>query len=550
MNTEFIEALEELEKGKGIAIEVLLDALEAALISAYKRNFGSAQNVRVSIDRVSGEIKVFARKTVVEKVEDDRLEISLDDAKARDPRYELEDIVEIEVTPRDFGRIAAQTAKQVVVQRIREAERGIIFEEFSNREGDIVNGVVQRQDQKNIYVDLGKTEAILAPTEQITGEEFCHGDRIKTYIVEVKKTTKGPQVLVSRTHPGLLKRLFELEVPEIHDGVVELKSVAREAGARSKIGVYSKDENVDPVGACVGPKGMRVQTIVTELKGEKIDIVKWSSDPAKFVANALSPAKVVAVKINEADKIARVVVPDYQLSLAIGKEGQNARLAAKLTGWKIDIKSESQIASMPDNDFYTQDTGYNEEGMDYGEGDYQGDYQGDYAEGEYGDYEYDGPYDENGEYGEYNEGYEEGYAYDENYEGEGEYPAYEEEWTEDQAVLEPAEPEETPVPVEEKPKKKRATKAKKDTGDTVEEAVVDDEAKPAKKTRTAKTKKAEPEVEPVVADDAESEAAEKKTKKKASRKKATEVAEDLDKPAEGAEEPKKKKTTKKTTKKS
>lgn len=363
MNTEFIEALEELEKERGIAVDVLLDALEAALISAYKRNFGSIQNVRVQIDKDTGEIKVFARKTVVEEVEDDRTDISLEDAHATDSRYELGDIVENEVTPRDFGRIAAQTAKQVVVQRIREAERGIIYDEFSNREGDIVTGIVQRQDLKNVYIDLGKTEAVLAPTEQINNEEYRHGDRIKTYIVEVKKTTKGPQILVSRTHPGLLKRLFELEVPEIHDGVVELKSVSREAGSRSKISVYSKDENVDPVGACVGPKGMRVQTIVNELKGEKIDIVKWSPDHAKYIANSLSPAKVMAVDINEEGKVARVVVPDYQLSLAIGKEGQNARLAAKLTGWKIDIKSESQVEFVPDDEIeeYDDQSADNEE---------------------------------------------------------------------------------------------------------------------------------------------------------------------------------------------
>ncbi|GAB4257506.1 transcription termination factor NusA [Thermincola ferriacetica] len=412
MNTEFIEALEELEREKGIAIDVLLEALEAALISAYKRNFGSAQNVRVDIDRETGEIKVFARKTVVEKVEDDRLEISLEEAQKRDPRYELGDIVEIEVTPRDFGRIAAQTAKQVVVQRIREAERGIIYEEFSNREGDIVTGIVQRQDPKNVYVDLGKTEAILAPSEQIAGEEYRHGDRIKTYIVEVKKTTKGPQILVSRTHPGLLKRLFELEVPEIHDGVVELKSVAREAGARSKIAVYSKDENVDPVGACVGPKGMRVQTIVNELKGEKIDIVKWSPDPARFVANALSPAKVLDVKVNEAEKIARVIVPDYQLSLAIGKEGQNARLAAKLTGWKIDIKSESQMAEMADNDdLFEENDDITLDNQDYaGEEYYEDEYNGEYAEGEY---DYD---QEDGEYLGYEEGYDENAGYEQGYE--------------------------------------------------------------------------------------------------------------------------------------
>ena len=343
MNAEFMQAFEQLGKEKGIAPEILFDAIEAALISAYKRNFGSAQNVRVSLDRTTGEIHVFARKNVVEDTQDTRLEISLEDAKKLDVRYEIDDVVELEVTPKNFGRIAAQTAKQVVVQRIREAERGIIYEEFSNRESDIVTGIVQRIEQKNVYIDLGKAEAILAPSEQIPGEAYRHGDRVKTYIVEVKKTTKGPQILVSRTHPGLLKRLFELEVPEIHDGIVEIKSVTREPGLRSKISVHSRDEDVDPVGACVGHKGMRVQTIVNELRGEKIDIVKWNVDPAKYIANALSPAKVVSVEVNEIEKVSKVVVPDYQLSLAIGKEGQNARLAAKLTGWKIDIKSESQV---------------------------------------------------------------------------------------------------------------------------------------------------------------------------------------------------------------
>lgn len=343
MNAEFMQAFEQLGREKGIAPEILFDAIEAALISAYKRNFSSAQNVRVSLDRDSGEIHVFARKTVVEEAKDPRLEISLEEARGIDRRYDLEDVVETEVTPKNFGRIAAQTAKQVVVQRIREAERGIIYEEFSSRESDIVTGIVQRIEQKNVYIDLGKAEAILAPSEQIPGEIYRHGDRVKTYIIEVKKTTKGPQILVSRTHPGLLKRLFELEVPEIHDGIVEIKSVAREPGLRSKIAVHSREENVDPVGSCVGHKGMRVQTIVNELKGEKIDIVKWNTDPAKYIANALSPAKVVSVEVNETEKTSRVIVPDYQLSLAIGKEGQNARLAAKLTGWKIDIKSESQV---------------------------------------------------------------------------------------------------------------------------------------------------------------------------------------------------------------
>ena len=347
MNAEFMQAFEQLGKEKGIAPEILFDAIEAALISAYKRNFGSAQNVRVSLDRTSGEIHVYARKNVIQDVSDARLELSLSEAKAIDPRYELDDVVELEVTPKNFGRIAAQTAKQVVVQRIREAERGMIYEEFSNRESDIVTGIVQRMEQKNVFIDLGKAEAILAPSEQIPDEQYKHGDRLKSYIVEVKKTTKGPQILVSRTHPGLLKRLFELEVPEIHDGIVEIKSVAREPGLRSKIAVYSRDETIDPVGSCVGHKGMRVQTIVNELKGEKIDIVKWNADPAKYIANALSPAKVVSVEVQETEKMSRVVVPDYQLSLAIGKEGQNARLAAKLTGWKIDIKSESQAAQSP-----------------------------------------------------------------------------------------------------------------------------------------------------------------------------------------------------------
>ena len=343
MNTEFLEALYDLEKEKGISVDILLEAIEAALLSAYKRNFGSLQNAKVTIDRETGDYKVLSQRHVTDIVEDERLEISLNDAQAIDPNYSLGDVVETEVTPRNFGRIAAQTAKQVVVQRIREAERNLIYEEYVNREGDIITGIIQRVEQRNAYIELGKTEAVLAPSEQMPGEECHPGKRLKCYIVEVKKTTKGPQIMVSRTHPGLLKRLFELEVPELHEGIIELKSVAREAGMRSKIAVYSRDENVDPVGACVGPKGMRVQNIVNELNGEKIDIVKWDPDPSKFVANSLSPSKVVAVEVWEDEKVARVIVPDYQLSLAIGKEGQNARLAAKLSGWKIDIKSESQM---------------------------------------------------------------------------------------------------------------------------------------------------------------------------------------------------------------
>lgn len=346
MNTDFMDALEQLEKEKGIGKDILIEAIEAALISGYKRNFNSAQNVRVDVNRTTGLVKVFARKNVVEDVIDPRTEISLEAASQINPNYRLDDVVEIEVTPKDFGRIAAQTAKQVVTQRIREAERGLIYDAYVDREEDIVNGIVQRVDARYYYIDLGKVEAFLPVNEVMPTEKFKNGDRVKTYVTKVEKTTKGPQILVSRTHPGLLKRLFELEVPEIFDGVVEIKSVAREAGYRSKIAVHSRNEDVDPVGACVGPKGMRVQTVVNELKGEKIDIVRWSEDPEVYIANALSPSKVVSVDINETEKVARVIVPDYQLSLAIGKEGQNARLAAKLTGWKIDIKSESQAENL------------------------------------------------------------------------------------------------------------------------------------------------------------------------------------------------------------
>lgn len=420
MNMEFIEALHELEKDRGISAEILFEAIEAALISAYKKNFASLQNVRVHIDRMTGEFKVFARKTVVEEVEDSRTQVSLTEARKIDPNYTVEDIVEYEVTPREFGRIAAQTAKQVVVQRIREAERGMIYDEYINREGDIVTGVVQRYDQKNVIVDLGKVEAILTAQEQIPGETYQPFERIKTYVVEVKKTTKGPQIMLSRTHPGLIKRLFELEVPEIHDGLVEIKGVSREAGARSKIAVFSRDANVDPVGACVGPKGSRVQTIVNELKGEKIDIVNFSTDPEEFVANALSPAKVVGVYPKPNEKVALVVVPDYQLSLAIGKEGQNARLAAKLTNWKIDIKSESQALAqnlIPEKEEYSAEE-YSEysEYEDYGE----------YNE-EFGEYEEYSEYDENGEYEEFSDYADENLQYDEvaGYDPNAGYEGYE-----------------------------------------------------------------------------------------------------------------------------
>jgi len=353
-----------LEKEKGIDKDTLIEAIEAALISAYKRSFGSSQNVKVSIDRETGDFKVYALKKVTANPQNELLEISIENAKKINPDFEENDIVEIEVTPRKFGRIAAQTAKQVVVQRIREAERGIIYNEFSNKEGEIVTGVVQRIERKNVIIDLGKAAAILAPSEQIPGEEYKFNDRIKTYIIEVKKTTKGPQILVSRTHPGIIKRLFELEVPEIYEGIVEIKSIAREPGSRTKIAVYSKDENVDPVGACVGQKGTRVQAVVDELRGEKIDIIKWSSNPEEYISSSLSPAKVIRVDINEEEKSAKVTVPDFQLSLAIGKEGQNARLAAKLTGWKIDIKSESQLRAAIEQQLLNFNGSYSTEKQD------------------------------------------------------------------------------------------------------------------------------------------------------------------------------------------
>ncbi|MBD1380050.1 transcription termination factor NusA [Metabacillus arenae] len=346
MSSELLDALTVLEREKGISKDVIIEAIEAALISAYKRNFNQAQNVRIDLNRETGTMKVFARKDVVDEVFDPRLELSVEEARQINPNYLSGDVVEIEVTPKDFGRIAAQTAKQVVTQRVREAERGVIYSEFIDREEDIMTGIVQRIDSKFIYVSLGKIEALLPVGEQMPNERYKPHDRIKVFLTKVEKTTKGPQIFVSRTHPGLLKRLFEIEVPEIFDGTVEIKSVAREAGDRSKISVHSDNAEVDPVGSCVGPKGQRVQAIVNELKGEKIDIVRWSNDPFEFVANALSPSKVVDVIVEEEDQGTTVIVPDYQLSLAIGKKGQNARLAAKLTGWKIDIKSETDAKKL------------------------------------------------------------------------------------------------------------------------------------------------------------------------------------------------------------
>ena len=341
---EFLQTLKELAYEKGIDEELLFETIEAALISAYRRNFGAAQNVRIALSRETGAFHVFAIKTVVEEAESGVTDISLAQAHALNPDYRVGDVVEIEMTPANFGRIAAQTAKQVVMQRLREAERGIVYEAYMNRSSDIVTGIVQRVEGRSVYVDIGKAEAVLMPTEQMPNETYSYGDTIRAYIIEVKRSPRGPQIMLSRTHPGLLKKLFELQVPEMQEGIVEIKAIAREAGSRSKVAVFSTEERVDPIGACVGPHFMRVQAVVDDLAGEKIDIVKWSEDPATYIANSLNPAKVISVAVSETEKISRVVVPDYQLSLAIGKEGQNARLAAKLTGWKIDIKSESQAA--------------------------------------------------------------------------------------------------------------------------------------------------------------------------------------------------------------
>lgn len=361
MSTELKNAIDFLCKEKGVAPEVIFDSLEAVLLTAYKKEPGANPNAYVVLNRDIGDYHIMAQKNVVAEPTNTDTEIALADAKKVDVRYEIGDAAALDVTPKNFGRIAAQTAKQVMIQRLKEAERGIVFEEFSNRTDDIITGIIQRIEQKNVYIDLGKAEAVLPASEQIPTEKYEMGARIKCYIVEVRKTTKGAQILLSRTHPGLLKRLFELEVPEIYDGVVELKSVAREPGMRSKIAVSSRDRNVDPVGSCVGPKGIRVQNIVFELQDEKIDIVKWDEDPAIYIANALSPAKVISVTVKESEKTSSVVVPDYQLSLAIGKAGQNARLAAKLTNWKIDIKSESQSEAGEQKDFIAVETTDNEE---------------------------------------------------------------------------------------------------------------------------------------------------------------------------------------------
>lgn len=346
INEELMDAVHALVKIKKVPESVVFEALEMVLLTAYKKEHGNAVKASIDMDHTTGKYHIYADKVVVSEIDPDDEEginkITVKDAKLLNPDYEEGDYIRIDVTPKDFGRTAAQTAKQVMIQKLREAERGSIYAEFSGREGDIITGTVKSSESRTIFVDLGRVEGILPYNEQIAGETFEPNQKIKCYVLEVRKTTKGPEIILSRTHPGLLKRLFELEVPEIYSGTVEIKSVVREAGSRSKIAVYAMDPTIDPVGACVGPKGQRVQDIVNELHDEKIDIVRWDEDPAVYIANALSPAKVISVSVWEDDKSSYVIVPDYQLSLAIGKSGQNARLAAKLTGWKIDIKSESQ----------------------------------------------------------------------------------------------------------------------------------------------------------------------------------------------------------------
>ena len=366
MSKELLNALDALETEKGIKKEIVIDALEQALVSAYKRNYDKAQNVEVEFDKRKGDIKVYSVKEVVNNVFDSRLEVSLEDALEINKAYEVGDTIRFEVTPRDFGRIAAQTAKQVIMQRVREEERQMIYDQYSKYENEIVSGEVERHDSRYIYVNLGNVEAVLSKKDQVPGEVYKSHDRIKVYIYKVvdpsannnepevenkdgkkRRKNRGPQVYVSRSHPDLLKRLFENEVPEIFDGTVEIKSIAREAGDRAKVAVYSAEEGVDPIGTCVGPRGERVQAIVNELNGEKMDIIEWSEDPAKYISNALNPANIVEVRFDpENERVCTVIVPDDQLSLAIGKRGQNARLAAHLTGYKIDIKSESDMAAL------------------------------------------------------------------------------------------------------------------------------------------------------------------------------------------------------------
>ena len=373
MNTELLEALNILEQEKNISKDTLLEAIEQSLIQACKNHFGKADNVKVNIDPDTCDFGVYAEKTVVEEVEDPVMEISLANAKMLDSKYELGDVVNVEIKSKEFGRIATQNAKNVILQKIREEERKVLYNEYFEKEKDVVTGIVQRNLGRNISVNLGKVDGILSESEQVKTEHFRPTERIKVYVLEVKDTPKGPKIQVSRTHPELVKRLFESEVTEVRDGIVEIRSIAREAGSRTKIAVWSNDPDVDPVGACVGMNGARVNAIVEELRGEKIDIINWDDNPAFLIENALSPAKVISVMADPDEKTAQVIVPDYQLSLAIGKEGQNARLAARLTGYKIDIKSETQAREaglfdeMEEYDEEYDDEEFEQEDINYGE---------------------------------------------------------------------------------------------------------------------------------------------------------------------------------------
>ncbi len=423
MNSELIEALDILEKEKNISKDVLLEAIEQSLLQAYKNHFGKSDNCRVRIDPETGDFSVWAEKTVVEEVEDPIMEMSLADAKMRNPQYEVGDVVNVDIQSREFGRIATQNAKNVILQKIREEERRVLFNEYYSKLREVVTGIVQRYMGKNVSINLGKVDAILNENEMVKGETFRPNQRVKVFVLEVKDTPRGPKVLVSRTHPELVKRLFESEVTEVRDGTVEIRAIAREAGNRTKMAVWSNDPDVDAVGACVGMNGSRVNTIVSELHGEKIDIINWDSNPALLIENALSPAKVIYVAADNDEKTAEVVVPDYQLSLAIGKEGQNARLAAKLTGYKIDIKSETQAIEAGDFEGYDEEEEYYED--DYGyEGGYDAPYADGYgAEGAYGDGAgYGAPYaDGYGAEGAYGDGAGTGAPYADGYGAEGAY---------------------------------------------------------------------------------------------------------------------------------
>ena len=346
-NKELIIALEDLEKEKGIKKEYLLESIETALVTAYKRNFDSLENVRVEMDKKTGATHVYSIKEAVEKVENSETQISIKEAKKINPDVSEGETVEIEIVPRNFGRIAAQTAKQVIIQKLRELEREIIFTEYNDRKGEIVTGLIQKADKNIVVMDLGKLEGVMPSKEQIPTEHYRVNDKIKGYVLDVEKGSKGaPQVIVSRSHPDFVRKLLEFEIPEIYEGVIEIKSVSRDPGYRSKVAVYSPDQNIDPVGSCVGQKGVRIQNVINELNGEKIDVIEWNEDPSIYIASSLLPAKILAVDIKQEEKFAQVIVPDDQLSLAIGKSGQNARLAAKLTNWKIDIKSETQFREM------------------------------------------------------------------------------------------------------------------------------------------------------------------------------------------------------------